>query len=147
MREVNCGKKAGEEAYPVTITIKKKFKILPPLEQKNTKFFIEVRNGENIKPKIGCHLINPADDAIIHETEVTKGKEIVVKLDSAGYYKWCCGLTKSRQMSDDGLSITSIRDVVGYKSFRVYSTYEVITFIGAVAAIIAAITGIFALVT
>ncbi|MBN1762637.1 MAG: hypothetical protein JW878_06145 [Methanomicrobia archaeon] len=41
MREVNCGKKVGEEAYPVTITIEKKLKIVPPLakaEQTNTTF-------------------------------------------------------------------------------------------------------------
>jgi hypothetical protein len=147
MQEVNCGKTVGKEAYPVTITIKKKFNILPPLEQTNTKFLVEVRNIKNITPSIRCHLINSAKGTLVHEGAITKGKEIGIKIESAGYYKWRCGLKVIGDSSDDGGSSVTLTDIVGYKSFRVYSTYEVITLIGAIAAIIAAITGIFALVT
>lgn len=61
-----------------------------------------------------------------------------------------CGSPKSGGVDISSGEITRIiliGEIARYKTFRVYSRYELLIGIGAVAAVIAAITGIFALVT
>ena len=146
MKKVIYDIKFREEEYPVKIEIKKKFKIIPPLEQRKAKFLIKIKEREKEVPgRIRCYLINPENEDVIHKVEFTKEKEVEVGFGYAGYYKWCCGSRMSEYIEPTW--VTRISDIVGYKIFRVYSIYELVTVIGAFAAIIAAITGFLALLT
>ena len=154
MRKVIYERELGEEKYPVEIEIKKRFKIIPPLEQRKTKFLLGLTESvkfpldPNTPRKISCYLINPEDDYVIREVEFTGDEEVEVEFGSAGNYRWCCGSPKSGgiDISPGELTrIIQIKELVGYKTFRVYSRYELVTVIGAVAAVIAAITGFLAL--
>lgn len=138
-----------KEDLPVKVGIKKKFGIIPRLEHRKTTFLIKItRKKEELPEKIHCCLITPNDEDIIHTEDFIrpfKDKKVEIVFQHPGYYSWCCGSDVGYAYMDTPARFYNIENIVGYKSFRVYSIFELITFIGAFAAIIAAITGIFTL--
>ena len=150
MKKVICDTKCREEDLPVKVEIKKKFGIIPPLEGRKTTFLMKItKKEEDLPEKIHCCLITPKDEDIIHTEDFIrpfKEKKVGIKFQYPGYYSWCCGSNMQfTHIDNPPMSMSQILNVVGYKSFRVYSIFELITVIGAFAAIIAAITGILTL--
>lgn len=150
MRKVTYDTKRIKEALPVKVGIKKKFGIIPLLEQRKTTFLIQItRKEEELPERIHCYLITPNDEDIIHTEDFLrpfKETKVEVVFQHPGYYSWCCGSNMQSTYTDSPpMSTYMILNIVGYKSFRVYSIFELITVIGAFAAIIAAITGIITL--
>ena len=150
MQNVTYDRKRINEDLPVKVGIKKKFGIIPCLEKGKTTFLIKVIREEEIVPeRISCYLITPNEDSIIHTEDFIipfKEKKVEIVFQHPGYYSWCCGSNAQYSYTDSPpMSTSMILNIVGYKSFRVYSIFELITVIGAFAAIIAAITGILTL--
>ena len=150
MRKVIYDAKRINKDLPVKVGIKKKLGVIPSLEQRKTTFLIKItRKEEELPEKIHCYLITPNDEDIIHTEDFIrpfKEKKVEILFQHPGFYSWCCGSNIQSAYTDSPPMLTyRILSIVGYKSFRVYSIFELITLIGAFAAIIAAITGILTL--